>query len=111
MGLLVRIDSDRQHLPVPSVVVEADSWRTIFSRGDATLLSGHARTSLAATGDNFHEGQNHPTKAAWVSPKPPRTILHGPHERKARPVSFPLKSRSGCETAELATKEHQDESA
>ena len=29
--------------PSPSVGVEADSWRTIFSWGDATLLSGHAR--------------------------------------------------------------------
>jgi hypothetical protein len=28
-------------------------WRTVLSRGAATLLSGHARASLTATGDNF----------------------------------------------------------
>jgi hypothetical protein len=60
---------------------EADPWRTIFSWGDATLLLGHARASLAATGDNFHAGQNHPTKGARVSPKPSGTIHHAPHQR------------------------------
>ena len=29
------------------------SWRTFLSRGAVTLLLGHARTSLTATGDNF----------------------------------------------------------
>jgi hypothetical protein len=29
------------------------SWRTFLSGGAVTLLSGHARASLTATGDNF----------------------------------------------------------
>jgi hypothetical protein len=38
--------------------------------------------SLAAPSDNFHEGQNHPTKGAWVSPEPSGTIHYAPLKRK-----------------------------
>jgi hypothetical protein len=77
-------DADRHHMHRPFRLVEADAWRTIFSRGDATLLSGHARTSLAAPSDNFHEGQHHPTKAAWVSSEPSGTIHYAPQKSNAR---------------------------
>ena len=36
-----------------SLIDEADSRRTSLSGGAATFLSGHARTSLTAIGDNF----------------------------------------------------------
>ena len=42
------------HKPLHSLKpMKRTSRRTFLSRGAATLLSGHARTSLAATGDNF----------------------------------------------------------
>ena len=65
------------------------SWRTFLSRGAATLLSGHARTSLTATGDNFtnRSAPRGATKAERVSPKPSRTIHYTRQKRNAPPAS------------------------
>ena len=92
MGLLVRIDSDRHRLLVPSSMnpMKRTPWRKCVSRGAAALLSVHARTSSTATGDNFtnRSGPSRgTTKAERVSPKPSRTIHYTRAKRNAPPAS------------------------
>jgi hypothetical protein len=92
MRLLVRIDPDRHHLLVPSLDAdEADSRRTFFSRGDATLLSGHAGTSLTATGDTLGIGQ--PTGDQLSESQPEAVKDNPPRAHKAQRLnSFALKT-------------------
>ena len=57
---LVRVRSDHDHLHRPFVWLstdEADLRRTALTRGDATLLSGHAEGPRAAAGDITFPGQ------------------------------------------------------
>jgi hypothetical protein len=61
---------------------EADDWRTRFSRGDATLLLGHASTSLSGAGRQLCGRSATATTSKRVSPAPPRTIHYAPHKHK-----------------------------
>src|ERR1700744_647757 len=93
--VLVRINPDRQHplCPFNSKRYEADCWQTVLSRGDATLLSGHASRPWrrrATPRCLVSPGPAETTKGERVSPAPSETIHLTLTDRK-RSSSIPLR--------------------
>ena len=86
MRLLVRIDPDRHHMPVPSCRDEQKRTladRSQLGRSHAPIRSRHP--SKAAKGDSSLARQHiSATTTTGVSPTPPRTIHHAPPQSNAR---------------------------
>src|SRR2546423_14762520 len=67
----VRTDHDHLHRPLHRQPAEVDLRRTRLSRGDATLLSSHARDPEPAASDTTDESQTHPPTPRLRVSSPP----------------------------------------